>query len=169
MYQCISASIPEMKPYLPWVHDHFSKRDSEIWVAWAQQNWQQGLQYDFVIEELNTGVFLGGVGLLKVNNPPRTAELGYWLRTDYTGQGLSFAAAKLATQFAKDELALEKIIIYMSTDNQPSRVIAKKLGAVYQNTKPKYETIHGIQLDCEFYHLDLAAVASPKDLAIFNQ
>ena len=158
-----------MKPYLPWVHDNYTERDSEMWVAWAQQNWRLGVQYDFVIEEKSTGIFLGGVGLLNVNCPSGTAELGYWLRSDYTGQGLSLAGAKLATQFAKDELGLTSIIIYMSVDNAASIAIAKKLGATYQDTKPNYETINGVALDCEFYTLDLAKVTSPQDLAIFNK
>lgn len=169
MFQCISASIPEMKPHLPWVHDNYSWRDSEMWIAWAQQNWRLGAQYDFVIEERDTDVFLGGVGLLNVNNPPGTAELGYWLRSDYTGQGLSFAAAKLATQFAKDELGLERIIIYMAVENKASQAIAKKLGADYLDTKRKYEIINDVPLDCAFYSLDLAKVKSPQGLAIFNK
>lgn len=169
LYACVRASIPEMKPYLPWVHDAYSRQDSENWVQWTQKNWTYGVQYDFVIEELSKQTLIGGVGLLKINPYERSAELGYWLHSEYAGQGITSEAAKLAVQYAKEELGLKRIIIYMSLCNIASQKIAQKLGAQYLETRKKYETVNGTALDCQFYELDLSTVSTPSDLAIFNK
>lgn len=154
MFDCIRHSINEMKAYLPWVHDNFSLQDAKNWIHYAQLNWPTGRQYDFVIEERGMmRTFLGGVGLLNVNAP--YAILGYWLRTDYTGKGLTTEACELILAFAKEVLGLEQITIYMSEDNLASAAIAKKLGANYLETKQDYEFVNGQSLNCRFYTLAL--------------
>lgn len=169
LYECVTRSIPEMKPFLPWVHDNYKLNDSQKWITWAQANWRSGLQYDFVIEEIATNTFLGGVGLLAVNRQFGTAELGYWLRTDYTGKGITFEATCLAVQFAKAQLKLNKLIIFMPVKNVASKAIAVKLGARYIETKQRYQIINQVELDCEFYLLDLSEYKSPLNPAIVMQ
>lgn len=164
MLDCIQHSIVEMQPFLPWVHANYSRDDAEQWVRSAQQIWGSGLQYDFVIERKVDNHFLGGVGLLNVDLKVKTANLGYWLDSRETGKSYTTEAAKLAMQFAQQELGLERLIIYMSTDNSASQKIAEKLGATFIETRLNYETIHDRCLDCHVYELTLKA--KPK-LAIF--
>jgi ribosomal-protein-serine acetyltransferase len=158
MYQCIRSSIPEMKAYLPWVHDKFSKEEVVNWILWAQHNWQQGCQYDFVIEtfEANkTSQFIGGVGLLKVDLKGKSAELGFWLKTEYTGKGLTTEAAKLAVEFARNELELDIIYIYVDRKNKPSRKVAHKLGAKPEKLIKNHEDTPGIFIDSKVYSIKL--------------
>jgi RimJ/RimL family protein N-acetyltransferase len=154
MFECVSQSIKEMKAYLPWVHDRFSLQDCKNWIYNAQMIWPTGRQYDFVIEERGMAKrFLGGVGLLNVNPP--YAILGYWLRTDFTGKGITTEACQLVFEFAKEVLGLEEITIYMSEGNAGSIAIANKLGAKYVETKKNHEFVDGQQLNCRFYRLSL--------------
>lgn len=167
MCECILHSITEMKPYLPWVYDGYQLADSQRWIEWAQRNWQCGVQYDFVIEDIDTGRFLGGVGLLDVNQTSKSATLGYWLDSRFSGQGFAYQAAKLAVEFAEQQLKLQQITIYMSTDNNASRHIAKKLGAIYQKTVEQYEMVNGNAVDCDFYQLIFSAAPAREELVIF--
>lgn len=154
MCDCIISSTKEMKPFLPWVHDNYSTKDTQIWIEWVSQNLEKGIQYDFVIELNSTQQFLGGVGILEINHKEKTAKLGYWLRTDATGKGLTTQAAQLAIKFAREQLGLRALFIDCDTTNPMSIRIAEKLGATLLR-REKYHRHDGKNAEQNIYKLKL--------------
>jgi ribosomal-protein-serine acetyltransferase len=157
MYDTISSSITEMKAFLPWVHDHYSIEDASCWVKQMQRNWESGLQYDFVIEDISRSKFLGGVGLLGVNRAEKIAFLGYWIRTDASKKGIATQAAQLAIAFAKNQLALETLLIECDIKNKSSIKVAEKLGARFFKRLKNAEMVNGKSIDKNIYQLKLTA------------
>ena len=139
LYECVISSQPEFRQYLPWANTEYKLEHSKAWVSWADYNWRSRWQYDFVIEAIHSGEFLGGVGLLEVDFYSKQAKLGYWLATAHTGKGLTTQAAQLAMEFGRKELGLEKLIIRIAEDTLASKKIAEKLGAVYVGVEPTKE------------------------------
>ena len=157
MCTLVVNSAAEFSKYLPWAHANYSEADSHLWVSWAHYNWANGRQYDLVIADVNTDEFLGGIGLLEVDFNNKCAKLGYWLGTAHTGKGLTTQAAQLIIEFARNELALEKLIIRIAEDNVASIAIAKKLGAVFTYIEPTQEFHNNHWQDTWVYELSLVA------------
>jgi RimJ/RimL family protein N-acetyltransferase len=155
MCALVVNSVAEFSKYLPWATPDYNEEHSRLWVSWAHYNWQTQRQYDFVIEDVNTGEFLGGIGLLEVDFNNKCAKLGYWLGTAHTGKGLTTQAARLIIEFARNELTLEKLIIRIAEDNLASKKIAEKLGATYIGIEPTQEFHNGHWQDTWVYELDL--------------
>jgi RimJ/RimL family protein N-acetyltransferase len=155
LYECVINSQPEFRKYLPWANTEYKLEHSKAWVSWADYNWRSRWQYDFVIEDIKTNEFLGGVGLLEVDFYSKQAKLGYWIATAHTGKGLTTQAAQLAIEFARKELGLEKLVIRIAADNARSIAIAKKLGASYVYTEPTQEFHNNRWQDVVVYELPL--------------
>ena len=89
--------------------------------------WQQQSEYHFVITDAITGSILGGCGLDEVNWVNQTANLGYWVRTSRTRQGVATAASRLLARFGFEKLQLKRIDVVTSIENVPSVRVIEKL------------------------------------------
>ena len=89
--------------------------------------WKQQSEYHFVITDAVTGSILGGCGLDEVNWVNQTANLGYWVRTSRTRQGIATAASRLLACFGFAQLRLKRIDVVTSIENVPSARVIQKL------------------------------------------
>lgn len=87
----------------------------------------------WAVEELSTGDFAGCVGLWKSDGWPEL-ELGYWVVPKHHGKGYASEACRRAREYAFREIGSETLVSYISPENEPSRKLAKRLGAVYDST-----------------------------------
>src|SRR5437763_15650422 len=76
--------INEVFPWMPWCHPDYSMQDSIAWAQSRQPEWDKGENYSFVVYDLNSNQFLGGVGLNFINRVHQFATLGYWVRSSRT-------------------------------------------------------------------------------------
>ncbi len=79
---------------------------------------------------------IGIVSLIDVRRTHRCwtqnrAELAYWLAPDFQGAGFATEASQTVMEFAYQNLALHKIIVYHVTENPPSGAVAQRLGFRY--------------------------------------
>ena len=127
-FEAARESIPEVSRHLPWLHQAYSIEEARMWIEktvpflWEQQN-----EYHFAITDAGTGRILGGCGLDAVNWTNQTANLGYWVRTSRTRQGVATAAARLLVRFGFEQLQLKRIDAVTSIENIPSARVIRKL------------------------------------------
>ena len=127
-FEAARESIAEVSRHLPWLHQEYSIEETRMWIEkTVPKLWEQQSEYHFVITEVATGSVLGGCGLDQVNWVDQTANLGYWVRTSRTRQGVATAAAKLLVRFGFDQLRLKRIDVVTSINNIPSARVAEKL------------------------------------------
>jgi RimJ/RimL family protein N-acetyltransferase len=100
-------------------------------VAESINAWQTGAWYDFTISPPHSKIVLGRVGLDDIRNA-ETANVGYWVRTSQTGQGIATAAVRLVAQFGFENLGLRRLELLIAVDNHASRRVAEKAGARYE-------------------------------------
>ena len=67
LFQAVRASSTELRPFLPWCHPKYSRREALTWIQFAQATWRSRTQYAFLIEERATGALIGSVGLDSTN------------------------------------------------------------------------------------------------------
>ena len=127
-FEAARESIAEVSRHLPWLHQEYSIEETRIWIEKVVPKlWEQQSEYHFVITEVVTGSILGGCGLDQVNWVNQTANLGYWVRTSRTREGVATAASKLLVRFGFEQLQLKRIDVVTSIDNIPSARVAEKL------------------------------------------
>jgi len=115
---------------MPWCHAAYSTEESRAWVKSCPARWDEGEAYNFAIYDAGDGAYLGGCGLSITNRASGIANLGYWVRTSRTRQGVATTATRLLAEFGFEELALNRIEIVVATGNRASLRVAEKAGAV---------------------------------------
>jgi RimJ/RimL family protein N-acetyltransferase len=122
-------------------------------VAESIDAWQTGAWYDFIIGRPQAEVVLGRVGLDAIRDG-ETANVGYWVRSSQTGQGIATSAVRLVAQFGFQDLGLHRLELLIAVDNHASRRVAEKLGAGYEGIWPAGQSDYGdLAMDSHCYVL----------------
>ena len=127
-FEAVRESVAEVSRHLPWCHQDYSIEEAQAWIEkMIPRLWEQRSEYHFVITDAITGSILGGCGLDEVNWVNQTANLGYWVRTSRTRQGIATAASRLLARFGFEQLRLKRIDVVTSIENVPSARVIEKL------------------------------------------
>ena len=126
---CAAAieSVREIEPWMPWCHANYGRADALGWVEATTVGRAKKALFDFAV--LSDGMYVGGCGINRINWMERVANLGYWVRTSATGQGIATTAARQVLDWAFSETTLNRIEIVVACKNLPSQRVAEKLGA----------------------------------------
>jgi RimJ/RimL family protein N-acetyltransferase len=95
---------------------------------------------------------VGGISLHVGTDIERiTAELGYWIGTDYWGRGITTVAVKLVTRYAFDGLGLERVFAVPFVHNLASARVLEKAGYTREAVMRKSALKDGKVLDQYLY------------------
>ena len=90
---------------------------------------------------------LGNVSVWHTSRRERAGEIGYWVRSTITGDGIGSEAAARVVQVAFEELELHRVTLRIATGNLASERIAEKLGFVREGLLRKEVLVAGTWLD----------------------
>jgi RimJ/RimL family protein N-acetyltransferase len=128
-YAAARESTGEVYPWLPWCHPDFSLEEAKAWIEYQMRLFEQRTEFEFVMVD-DEDRLLGGCGLNQINSVHRIANLGYWVRTSATGQGIATAAVGQLAAFAFSETSLGRLEIVCAVGNEASQRVAEKAGAI---------------------------------------
>src|SRR5687767_2976997 len=94
-YEAIQESFVALNRYMTWCHDSYSRDETVTWVSSREKEWAEGHDFSFVIEDGQSGLVLGAIGLNSINYMNKFANLGYWIRTSCTGRGVASRATRM--------------------------------------------------------------------------
>jgi ribosomal-protein-serine acetyltransferase len=80
-------------------------------------------------------------------------ELGYWISERFEGRGLVITTCRVLIDYAFNELALNRIVISCSAENQKSRAIPEKLGFKQEGILRQSEWLQDRFVDMVIYGL----------------
>jgi [ribosomal protein S5]-alanine N-acetyltransferase len=78
----------------------------------------------------------GSIGIELRTHPAPHGELGYWVAAEQRGAGLATRAARLLAAWALTELALPRLEIHVSPENERSRRVARGAGFEVDSVRP---------------------------------
>lgn len=134
LYQLVVSSTAHLKPWMPWLHENYSRQDTQSWVELCMRDWEQGCAFRYLVRSIN-GAIVGTVGLDQIDTAHKTCELGYWVGASMLNRGIATQACLLAAREAFERHSLMRIQINVLTDNAPSNRVAIKLGATFEGAQ----------------------------------
>jgi ribosomal-protein-serine acetyltransferase len=152
LHEAVQESAVRVGRWLPWCHAGYDLDEARKWVAFCEQHWDSGEQYDFAIFDAQDRL-IGGTGLNHLDERDLRANLGYWLRDSATGQGYAALAARALARFAFDALALRRIEIVAAVGNLASQRCAERIGARREGIARQRIFLHGQSEDAVVYGL----------------
>ena len=153
LHSAVTESIREVSPWLQWCHAGYSHEEAARFIKLAGEAWALQTDYPFAIVAADDGAFLGGIGINHVVKPNRLANVGYWVRTSCTRQGIASAAVRLVAQYAFGALGLTRLEIVCLPTNTFSRRVAEKAGARFEAVSRNRIVMHGIARAAALYGL----------------
>ena len=127
VFEAARESIQEIGPWMQTWREGASEEKAAQHVAESIQAWKAGEWYDFAITRVGSPTVLGRVGLDRISHG--VANVGYWVRTGYTGGGVATAAVRLIAEFGFEDLGLVRLELLIAVNNLASRRVAEKVGA----------------------------------------
>lgn len=127
----LEASRRELTRWLPWA-DPFPTDEEELRFLLEQEGaFDRDEIYAYFLFESGSGQLVGGIGLHPKDG--RTAEIGYWVRSDRTGRGYATAASEALTNAAFRCLGdVDRVIIRIDQWNHASAAVPRKLGFTFE-------------------------------------
>lgn len=124
----VRESLPELKPFLPWATDDYEAEASRAFIEKSVEDWGKGITFNFGIFNA-AGDLIGGIGLM-TRMGPGVLEIGYWMRTAYTGRGYMTAAVEALARVALSLPGIKRVAIRHDAANAASAAVAAKAGFV---------------------------------------
>jgi RimJ/RimL family protein N-acetyltransferase len=152
--EAVDGSLPELVQWLPWAVQEPTPVDILAERLDRFRNaFDDGSDRIYGIFDQTETRVLGGTGL-----HPRVGagavEIGYWVRTDATGQGIAREATAALVTVAFEVLRVERVVIRLDPNNARSRAIPKRLGFVHTTTlEGDTQTPSGAPRDTEVWTL----------------
>jgi RimJ/RimL family protein N-acetyltransferase len=121
------ASLPELKPWMPWATD-YKVESAEIWCRKSAGHFILREQLQFIALLAADGSHLGNLGLFAFDWRAKKCEIGYWLATPHHGNGYMTEAVAALTSLAFETLDMCRVEIDADARNGPSRRVAERCG-----------------------------------------
>ena len=150
LYGLVETNRSYLAEWMPWAAGQTLEGTAEfIRKTRKQLEDKDGLQGALVLR----GQIVGAGGLLGVEWKARKTGIGYWLAEEHQGRGLMTRAVRVMTDYAFDELELNRVEIQAGRDNRRSRAIPERLGFQQEGVLRDYERVGDRYLDIVVYSL----------------
>ncbi len=129
MFSVIDRCRETFLPWLGWVKNTNAPSDTLTFLEISDNDWQNKSQFVYGIYlEKN---FIGLISVINVSWRHKRAEIGYWLDTDYTGNGYMTEAIQLIeTELFENDF--NRIVIHTDVLNVKSAKLPQALGYAHE-------------------------------------
>jgi RimJ/RimL family protein N-acetyltransferase len=138
---------------MPWCPSDFSILHCRTWLESRANAWVEGNEFDFAVFDERDASLLGVCGFNGINRAHNFANLGYWVRTSRTGQGVASAVTRLVAEFGFTQLGFTRLEIVAAVGNIASQRVAEKVRATREGVERNRYVVHGKVHDAVMYSL----------------
>jgi ribosomal-protein-serine acetyltransferase len=141
VFHAVRESLAKLIPWMPWCHPNYSLQETQNWLELQILGFQKKENFEFAILS-EDGRYLGGCGLNQIDKVNRNANLGYWVRSDVTRQGIATDAVRLLRDWGFENTDLIRFEIVISVGNHASHRVAEKSGAIREGIARSRLLVH---------------------------
>jgi len=151
VFQLIDQSREHLKQWMPSVEDIHSVEDvnKRMRKHLKELTEQEGIH--FLIYYKND--LAGSISIKEIDWQVRSAELGYWLGSGFTGRGIINRTSTALLEYVFEEMDLHKVEIWVAEKNAKSRRIPEHLGFIKEGMRRDNELIDGTYYNMVIYGL----------------
>lgn len=153
LWAAVDSSRSDLEPWLPWVPFNVDIETSTRYAELSALDWDEGRACRFAVRDRTTRRLLGIVGLEQIVHLHRSADLGYWLRTDATKSGFMTEAVERVLGFAFDSLRAHRVRVAAATGNASSLSVIRRAGFRFEGVAREAEFCRGRWLDHAVFSL----------------
>ena len=117
---------------MTWCRPDYSQEDCRAFIARCEDDWKAGEQYSFAIFDVRKKTLLGSVGLNRIDQTHRCANIGYWVRRSHRQRGVATAAVRQVARTGLTELGLRRLEILVPEKNVASQHVALNAQARFE-------------------------------------
>ena len=147
LWLAVDSSRSELEPWLPWVPFNTDAEASFRYAEASAGDWDHARAARLAIRDRASHAFLGVVGLEAFAHLHQSVELGYWLRSDATGQGIMTQSAQLLLGWSFSAVNVHRVRVAAATDNHASLAVIARLGFRFEGIAREAERCNGRWLD----------------------
>jgi ribosomal-protein-serine acetyltransferase len=148
-FELTDKSREYLREWLPWLDMTTSVEDTKGFIKSCLKNYAENKSITTFI--LYKGEIVGTAGFNQIDWTNKIAYIGYWLGKDYQGNGIMTKVAKALTDYAFNELGLNKVDISAAVKNKKSRSIPERLGFVNEGCIRQAEWLYDHYVDHVVY------------------
>jgi ribosomal-protein-serine acetyltransferase len=131
--EAVSESLRDLKPWLPWAQGSYGRHDALQYIKESLNAWNENRAFDFSIRAAaDPARHLGNVSLWFTSQANKTGEIGYWVRSGASRQGVCTEATARLLEVAFEELDMHKVTLRIAIGNLGSDRVARKLGFFHE-------------------------------------
>jgi RimJ/RimL family protein N-acetyltransferase len=138
MYSAATASASELRRFLDWAKAGILLATVEAYCRRQHGLFYTRKQLNYLMFRRDHGQFVGCCGIVRTDWDLRQFEIGYWLSTAETGQGLMTEACQAVIEMASSVLEATKITLRCDAENIKSAAIARRLGLSREAVHPNW-------------------------------
>jgi ribosomal-protein-serine acetyltransferase len=131
MTDLIKRNQVRLARWEPWAEQPATVDGTRAYIRAALEDFLRGCQVSTIIAVDRGRRFIGRCGL-RINPHACSGDVGYWIDAEYEGRGITRRATQALVSSAFRELALKRVDLRTSVDNQRSRALAERLGFSFE-------------------------------------
>ena len=124
----VQESLAELRPWMPWAMEPLTPESQEAVMRRAHADFMARTDLMLLLLLKGTNTMVGSSGLHRIDWRVPRFEIGYWLRTSYTGKGYMTEAVNAITAFAFGTLEARRVEIRCDERNTRSAAVAQRCG-----------------------------------------
>lgn len=150
----IKASLADLNQWLPWARMDYTPSDTAAFIRESVQAWKEERAWDYSIRlKDDMKRHIGNISFWTVSKLGKIAEIGYWVRSDATNQGVCTEAVELLLDEAFRSLGYHKVVLRIAIGNDASDRVADKLGFTREGILREELLIRGNWVDHSLWSL----------------
>ena len=128
MNAAIRYSLPELKNWMIWAQEAPTLDTSRSNLEGAIVKYEAGKDCRLHLFLKDSNIFIGSSGLHFRDKSVPSFEIGYWLSTEFVGNGYVTEAVQGITKFGFEQFGAKRIAIRMDDRNSASWRVAERSG-----------------------------------------
>ncbi len=110
--EAIKVSLADLNQWLPWARMDYTQSDTTAFIRESIQAWKEERAWDYSIRlKEDPKRHLGNISFWTVSKLGKIAEVGYWIRSDQTKQGLCTEAMELLLAETFHSMGYHKVVL----------------------------------------------------------
>ena len=149
LFELVDKDREYLGKWMPWVDETKSAEDIKQWIARDLVRYAEGKGITCAIEFAEQ--IVGVISYNRIEPALRKVVIGYWLASEYQGQGIMTRACQHLINHAFEDFQVQKVEIAAATENFPSRNVCERLGLKLEGVITNAERVNDYIYDHAVY------------------